>query len=66
MFASSKGTPLNIDNFARRTIRPVLAKLEIPWHGSMLSTADSQPSSIRWVSTRRTFNPSCATPILRP
>ncbi|MBI2817812.1 MAG: site-specific integrase [Acidobacteria bacterium] len=33
MFRSSRGTPLNLDNFAKRTIRPLLEKLGIGWHG---------------------------------
>jgi integrase len=33
MFQSKKGTPLNLDNFARRTIKPLLKKLEVPWYG---------------------------------
>ena len=33
MFGSRKGTPLNLDNFAKRTIRPVLEKLRIGWYG---------------------------------
>ena len=33
VFQSRKGTPLNLDNFAKRTIRPVLKKLELEWYG---------------------------------
>jgi len=32
MFESRKGSPLNLDNFAKRTIRPLFAKLKLPWH----------------------------------
>ena len=33
IFTSSRGTPLNLDNFAKRTIRPVLEKLGVGWYG---------------------------------
>jgi len=33
IFRSSRGTPLNLENFARRTVRPLLEKLELPWYG---------------------------------
>ncbi len=33
VFQSRKGTPLNLDNFAKRTIRPVLEKLGLGWYG---------------------------------
>jgi integrase len=33
IFPSRTGTPLNLDNLARRTIRPVLEKLELSWYG---------------------------------
>ncbi len=33
VFPSSKGTPLNLDNLARRTIRPTLSKHGLQWYG---------------------------------
>ena len=33
VFRSSRGTPLNLENFARRTVRPLLEKFELPWYG---------------------------------
>lgn len=33
MFASSKGTPLNINNLEKRVIRPTLRKAGIAWYG---------------------------------
>jgi integrase len=33
IFSSRKGTPLHLDNFAKRTVRPVLEKLELGWYG---------------------------------
>lgn len=33
LFESRKGTPLNLDNLARRRIRPILESLGLQWHG---------------------------------
>ena len=33
LFASRRGTPLNLDNLAKREIRPVLAKAGMEWRG---------------------------------
>ncbi|MBZ5550539.1 MAG: site-specific integrase [Acidobacteriia bacterium] len=33
MFAAGKGTPLHLDNLARRVIKPLLEKAGIEWHG---------------------------------
>ena len=33
IFRSSRGKPLNLENFARRTVRPLLEKLALPWYG---------------------------------